>query len=155
MGVLIRSTVLGLAAGGRASSAIRTPVLAATRGRSGTGPALLRTLANLAVLGETVGDTLPTTPARTGTPQVFGRLVAGALGAVALSVVERRRPGAHVVAAVVGLGAASAGSYAGTAWRRWAAEEGPDELRPDWRAAALEDTVVQAFSTLLVRTSRP
>ncbi|GCD19369.1 hypothetical protein GXP71_17920 [Cellulomonas sp. H30R-01] len=153
MGVVIRSAVLGLAVGGRASAAIRVPVGAGTRGRHGPGPALLRGLAALAVLGETAGDKLPSAPPRTAFPAFTGRLVGGALGAVALSVVERRSPGSHVVAALVGLGAAYAGSYAGTAWRRWAATDGPDALRPDWRAAAIEDALVQTVAGGLVRTS--
>lgn len=154
MGVVIRSAVLGLAVGGRASAAIRVPVGAATRGRHGPGAAVLRGLAAVAVLGETAGDKLPSAPPRTEFPAFTGRLVGGALGAVALSVVERRSVGAHVVAGLVGLGAAYAGSYAGVAWRRWAATDGPGALRPDWRAAAVEDALVQTVAGGLVRTSR-
>jgi len=149
MGVVVRSTVLGLAAGGRSSVALAVPTFAATQGRSGGGARALRALAALAVVGEVAGDKLPTAPSRLGSPQLVGRLVAGATGAVALAVVDGRRPPALLVAAVVGGAGAFAGSVVGASWRQWAADEGPDVLRPDVRAALVEDVVVLSAARAL------
>lgn len=154
MGTLVRSAVLGLAAGGRSSTAFAVPVMVGTRGRHGTGAALLRLLARAAVVGEVVTDKLPSTPSRVLDPVLYGRTAAGALGALALSVLERRRVGAHLVAVAAGGAGAFVGSVAGHEWRRWAAEEGPDDLRPDWRAAVAEDAVVLVSAATLVATSR-
>lgn len=154
MGTLVRSAVLGLAVGGRTSTAFAVPVMVGTRGRHGAGAALLRLLARAAVLGEVITDKLPSTPSRIVDPVLYGRTAAGALGALALSVVERRRVAAHLVAAVAGGAGAFVGSVAGHEWRRWAAEEGPDEVRPDWKAALLEDGLVLGSATCLVATSR-
>ena len=87
MGVLTRSMVLGLAAGGRSSTSFAVPVLAAVRGREGGGPQLASALARSAVLGEVVVDKLPSTPSRLDEPMLAARVGAGALGALALSVV--------------------------------------------------------------------
>lgn len=149
MGVLLRSVALGLATGGRSSVALAVPVHAATRGRHGVGARALRALATAAVVGEGVGDKLPTAPSRLGAPQLAGRLVAGAAGAVALAVVDGRRPPAVLVAALAGGAGAFAGSVAGASWREWAAEHGPDALRPDVRAALVEDAVVLAVARVV------
>lgn len=153
MGTLVRSAVLGLAVGGRTSTAFVVPVMAGTRGRSGAGAALLRLLARGALLGELVVDKLPSTPSRLVDPVLYGRTAAGALGALALSVLERRRVGSHLVATVAGGAGAFVGSVAGHEWRRWAAEEGPEGLHPDWKAALIEDGLVLASAACLVRSS--
>ncbi|MCC2315015.1 hypothetical protein [Cellulomonas xiejunii] len=142
MGVIARSAVLGLAAGGRSSVALAVPVHAATRGHDGPAARVLRGLATLAVVGECVVDKFPATPSRLVAPQIAGRLVAGATGAAALAVVDGRRFPAVVVAALAGGAGAFAGSVAGASWRQWAADDGPDALRPDVRAALVEDVVV-------------
>jgi len=154
MGVLTRSMVLGLAAGGRSSVSFAVPVLAAVRGHEGGGSRLAWALARSAVLGEVVVDKLPSTPSRLDEPMLAVRVGAGSLGALALSVLERRRPGAHVVAALAGAAGSLLGSVTGAAWRSWAAEEGPEVLRPDLRAALLEDAVVLTAACALVATSR-
>lgn len=154
MGTLVRSAVLGLAVGGRTSTAFAVPVMVGTRGRTGMGAALLRLLARAAVVGELVGDKLPSTPSRTDGPVLYGRTAAGALGALALSVLERRRVGSHLVAVVAGGAGAFVGSIAGREWRRWADEDGPDGLRPDWKAAVMEDALVLGSAACLVGTSR-
>ena len=150
MGTLVRSTVLGLAVGGRTSTAFAVPVMVGTRGRTGLGAALLRLLARAAVVGELVGDKLPSTPSRTDEPVLYGRTAAGALGALALSVLERRRVGSPLVALLAGGAGAFVGSIAG----RWADEEGPDGLRPDWKAAVMEDALVLGSAACLVGSSR-
>ena len=142
MGILVRSAVLGLAVGGRTSTAFAVPVMVGTRGRHGTGAGLLRLLARGAVLGELTADKLPSTPSRLADPVLYGRVAAGSLGALALSVLERRRLGSHLAA------------VAGHEWRRWAAEEGPSELRPDWKAAVAEDALVLVSAAALVGSSR-
>jgi len=154
MGTLVRSAVLGLAVGGRTSTAFAVPVMVGTRGRHGTGAGLLRLLARGAVLGELTADKLPSTPSRLADPVLYGRVAAGSLGALALSVLERRRLGSHLVAVAVGGASAFVGSVAGHEWRRWAAEEGPEAVRPDLRAALAEDAVVLLSAACLVRTSR-
>ena len=149
MGVLVRSAALGLAAGGRSAVALAVPVHAATRGRRGPGARALRGLATLAVLGEGVVDKLPGVPSRLVAPQLAGRLVAGASGAAALAVVDGRRVPAVLVAALAGGAGAFAGSVLGASWREWAADRGPAALRPDLRAALLEDVVVLASARAL------
>ncbi|WP_129337857.1 hypothetical protein [Cellulomonas endophytica] len=153
MGVLTRSVVLGLAAGGRSSTGFAVPALAAVRGRPGAGPALVRLLAGAAVLGETVADKLPATPSRLLPPVLTARVASGALGAVGLSVVEGRRTGAHLVALLAGGVGGWLGSVGGSTWRTWADGSGPDALRPDWRAALVEDAVVLRAAQGLVESS--
>jgi len=150
MGVLVRSAVLGLAAGGRSSVSLAVPAFVATRGRHGGGARTLRVLAALAVVGETVADKLPATPSRLGSPQLAGRLLAGAAGAGALAAVDGRRVPAVLVAVVVGGAGAFAGAVAGASWRQWAADDGPHALHPDVRAALVEDVVVLASARALV-----
>ncbi|MBO0898441.1 hypothetical protein J1G44_08640 [Cellulomonas sp. zg-ZUI199] len=142
MGVLVRSVALGLAAGGRSAVAVAVPVHAATRGHHGPAARALRGLTTVAVLGEMVTDKLPATPSRLVPVQIGGRIVAGATGAAALAVVDRRGPGAVLVAVLAGGAGAFAGSVGGASWRQWAAEQGPDVLRPDVRAALVEDALV-------------
>ena len=154
MGTLVRSAVLGMAVGGRTSTAFAVPVMVGTRGRAGAGPALLRLAARAAVLGELVVDKLPGTPSRIVDPVLYGRTAAGALGALALSVLEHRRAGSHLVAVLAGGAGAFVGSVAGHEWRRWAADEGPAEVRPDWKAALVEDGLVLASCACLVGSSR-
>ena len=142
MGTLGTSLVLGLAVGGRSSVGLAAPLLLATRGRSGVGPATLRGVARAALVGEIVLDKLPMTPSRLGRPQLVARVVAGGVGALGLALLDRRSFGGAVVAVAAGAGGAWLGSHAGAAWRGWAAESGPSFVQPDTRAAALEDAVV-------------
>ncbi|MBO1752557.1 hypothetical protein J4G33_12160 [Actinotalea sp. BY-33] len=151
----MRSTVLGLAVGGRSSLGVAVPVLAATRGRRGVGPALLRGSVRLAVLGELVGDKMPGIPSRTDAPVLGARVASGALGGLGLALSEGRSAAKAVLASVAGAAGAWAGSYAGVEWRRWAAEEGPEWLQPDLRAGLVEDAVVLATAARIVERTPP
>jgi uncharacterized membrane protein len=148
--LLLRTALLGLAAGGRSTSplaalawtsrAIDVPPfsgLAGTRGRA---------VATTAALGEVVVDKLPQTPSRLALPPLLGRVVSGAAGGVGLasrtsSVPLRALPPTALLPAIlVGGGAAIAGSYLGSAWRRVA------PFDDDLPAALLEDAVVMLLS---------
>lgn len=153
MGLVGRSFALGVAAGGRSSTALLVPLEVAARLGARLGAA--RWLARAAVLGEMVGDKLPVTPSRLGSPQVLGRLGAGAFGGGALAAVEGAGPAGVVVAAVAGTAGAFAGSVLGASWRQWAADDGPAALQPDLRAALVEDAAVLATAGALVASSRP
>jgi uncharacterized membrane protein len=134
--LVLRSAVLGVAAGSRSSLGVAAPVLS-TRGRAGLARALTGraagTLATTALAGEFVGDKLPQTPSRLKPPVLGVRLASGATGAVALARREGARPAAPAVAGLLG---AAAGSFGGFAWRQWA-----DRRVPDWQAAVAEDAV--------------
>ncbi|MGY1748736.1 hypothetical protein [Modestobacter sp. SYSU DS0511] len=125
-GLVCRSLLLGVAAGGRSSLGIAAPTLTA----QDTGA--LKKLASLAsVGGEVYADKQPGIPARTSAQALPGRLVSGAGGGALLA----RRAGANAaLPAAAGIAGALAGSYGGVAWRRWAGR-----LMPDWQAAAIED----------------
>jgi len=151
MRLVVRSFTLGVAAGGRASTALLVPLeIAAGRRRPGAA----RWLARAALVGELVGDKLPATPSRLGAPQLVGRLVAGALGGGALAGVEGAGPFGVAVGSVVGTAGAFVGSVAGASWRQWAADEGPEQLHPDLRAALVEDAVVLTAAGALVAGGR-
>ncbi|RMI01043.1 hypothetical protein, partial [Cellulomonas triticagri] len=80
LGLGVRSALLGVASGSRASLALAAPTLRdPTRGR------VARTAAVLGVVGEVVGDKLPTTPSRIVPPGPQSRAVAAALGGAALA----------------------------------------------------------------------
>lgn len=149
MGDLVRSAALGLATGGRSSVAFAVPVVVATRGRDDAPSRALRAIARAAVLGEVVADKLPVTPSRLGSPQLAVRLVAGAAGALALAVVERRGPVAVGGAPVVGALGVFVGSVVGASWREQAAASGVAALQPDLRAALVEDAAVLATAAAL------
>ncbi|MCL3859440.1 hypothetical protein [Actinotalea sp. K2] len=151
MGALSRSAVLGLATGGRATLALAVPVLAATRDRRGVGPWLVRAAVRAAVVGELVGDKLPTTPSRLERPVLVARVGAGAAGALGLALTEGRPVGRTIAATLTGAAGAFVGSHAGHAWRGWAAQDGPEWLRPDLRAALAEDALVLSAAARLTR----
>ena len=153
MGVLVRSALLGLVAGGRASLGVAVPVLVATRGRAGPGARLARAATRLAVLGELVGDVLPTATSRLEPPALIGRTVSGAAGAGWLAHLERRAPGVVVLAALTGAVGGLAGLVLGASWRQAALSSTP-ALQPDWHAAVLEDAVVLTTAGALVAASR-
>jgi len=134
--LVLRSLVLGVAAGSRSSLGVAAPVLS-TRGggrrtRALTGRAA-GTLATAAAAAELVGDKLPQTPSRLQPPVLGVRLASGATGAVVLARREGALPAAPAVAGLLG---AAAGSFAGFGWRQWA-----DRRVPDWQAAVAEDAV--------------
>ncbi|MQA35306.1 hypothetical protein [Modestobacter roseus] len=132
-GLVGRSLLLGVAAGGRSSLGVAGPTLTA----QDTG--VVKKLASLAaVAGEVYGDKQPGVPARTS-PQVLpGRLVSGAGGGALLA----RRAGANAaLPSTAGALGALAGSYGGLAWRRWAGS-----FMPDWQAAVVEDAAAVLLS---------
>ncbi|ACQ78932.1 conserved hypothetical protein [Beutenbergia cavernae DSM 12333] len=149
MSVLLRSVVLGLAAGGRSTLAVAAPVLVAAGRRQGAGPAAARFAAGAAVAAELFGDKLPTAPSRLESPAFLGRLVAGAVGGLAVSRLAGRSWGASLLPAAGGAAAAWAGSVAGASWRAAAGRSDVSFLRDDARAAVIED----AAALLLARAS--
>jgi hypothetical protein len=135
-GLVARSLLLGVAAGGRSSLGLAGPALTG-------GNALAKVGALVAVGAEVVADKNPATPSRLSAGGLPARLAAGAGGALALAKRDHRRVAGPVVAGAVG---ALAGSLLGAAWRAGAAE-----VVPDWQAAVVEDV---ASLTLAVLASR-
>lgn len=153
--LLVRTALLGLAAGGRSTSpgaalawtsrSIDVPPfgsLAGPRGRAVTG---------LAAVGELVVDKLLQTPSRLALPPLLGRVVSGAVAGVGLasrssSVPLRALPPTALLPAIlVGGSAALAGSYLGSAWR------GSAPFEDDLTAALVEDGAVTLLSWLAAR----
>jgi len=147
---LVRALAIGAAAGSRSSLGVAAPVLARRAGdRPGAGSAwrrrLVRAVACAAVVGELVGDKLPTTPSRLDPPGAYVRLASGAVGGVL--VARRRTRGLGVVAAAAaGAAGAAVGTWGGAAWRRLAVGE-----RPDWPGAVAEDAVALTLAAWAVR----
>jgi uncharacterized membrane protein len=113
-GLLGRSVLMGIAAGGRSSFGY----LAAAR-LSHRRPVTIAAAAGVAT--EVVVDKLPSTPSRLEPGPLAGRVAAGAVGGVALA----RRAGQPLLApAVVGGVSAVLGSVLGVAWRDLAARRG-------------------------------
>jgi uncharacterized membrane protein len=125
-GLVGRSLLLGLAAGGRSSLGTSVPFLTAPD----TGR--VKRLSSLAaVVGELYLDNQPGTPDRTSAGALPARLASGGGGAGLLA----RRQGANAgLPVLAGLAGTAAGSWGGLGWRRWAAGR-----MPDWQAAVLED----------------
>ena len=90
---------------------------------------LVRAAAGLAVVGELIGDKLPSTPSRLQLWQ--GRVAAGGVGAALLA---RRAQAPLLLPVAAGLAGAAAGTWGGAAWRAWA-----DQRLPGAAAAILED----------------
>lgn len=135
-GLVARSALLGVAAGGRSSLGLAGPAL--------TGGNTVAKLGTLAAVGaEVVADKNPATPSRLTAAGLPARIASGAGGALALAKRDHQRALVPVVAGAVG---ALAGSLLGAAWRAGAAE-----VVPDWQAAVVEDV---ASLTLAVLASR-
>lgn len=140
-GLLLRSAVLGVAAGSRASLALAAPTLAdPASGR------VKRLGARLGVVLELTGDKLPSTPSRLDPPGPQSRAVAAALGGVALA---RQRGRSVVLPAATAALFSAAGTWGGAAWRAWAGQRGPD-----YRGAFAEDAVALTLATLASSTRR-
>lgn len=138
MNLVVRSALVGVAAGSRSTLGLAQPFLVA-RHRG------VRVLGLLAAGGELVGDKLPSAPSRLDPPGPAFRAVAGALGAVTLG----RRAGSRSVpavlmAAALGAAASTAGTWGGAAWRRFAAARG----WPDLPAALGEDAAAVTLALL-------
>ena len=125
--LLARSLLLGWAAGARASLGPAGPTIT-----GGRGP-VVRAGAALAVVGEIVGDKLPTAPSRLAHGGGLIRAASGAIGASMLAARDDAHPVLPVLAGAVG---GLAGAYGGAAWRSWAVGR-----VPDWQAAVAEDVV--------------
>lgn len=141
-GVAFRAALLGVAAGCRASLAVAAPVLA-VRADGSRAPAVTRAAAVLGVVGELVGDLLPTTPSRLDPPGPQSRAAAAAVGGALLA----RRAGVGVLLpAALAASSSAMGTWGGAAWRRWAARHGPD-----WPAALAEDVVALVLARAATR----
>jgi uncharacterized membrane protein len=135
---LIRSLVLGVAAGGRSSLGLLVPAA-----RSGSRPVTLAVSALVAA--EATGDKLPGIPSRLDTAPFAGRLAAGGAGAAGLAVVEKRSP---VLPAVAGVAGAVLGSYAGASWRAVT-----DRRGRRWAGALAEDAVAAGLAAWVLRSA--
>jgi uncharacterized membrane protein len=139
-GLVVRSALLGWAAGARSTLGVVAPTLTLAHRRT----VLLGAAAT--ALGEVVGDKLPVAPSRLKHHGPEVRALSGAIGAVVLA----RREGARLYApAVAGALGGFAGSYGGAAWRRWAAGR-----MPDWQAALLEDAAAIGAAFVATRSRR-
>ncbi|RJK96156.1 hypothetical protein D5H78_10835 [Vallicoccus soli] len=146
-GLVLRSLLLGVAAGGRSTLGVAAPLLLTPRrvGGRGHGP-LGGALALLALAGELTADKLPGTPSRLMGPALAGRVGAGALGGVLLA---RREGAVAVLPALAGAAGALAGSYAGASWREAAARR-----VPDLQAALAEDAAALGLAALAAGPGR-
>jgi len=140
-GLLLRSALLGWAAGARASLGPGLPTLL------GGGGAVVRAGAATGIVGELIGDKLPAAPSRLANGGAQSRAASGAIGATMLAGRAGARP--FVPAAVGALGAL-AGAYGGFAWRAWAVDR-----MPAWQAAVAEDAVALGAAALACLPGRP
>jgi uncharacterized membrane protein len=151
--VLVRSALLGAAAGGRSFTPIA--VLALTAPSSSTDqpdrtlsrPWARRTAVAVAA-AELGGDKLPQTPPRTTVAPLIGRVGAGA----GSGIIVARRAGAREVptialAAVVAAAASAATTLAGPAWRKLAARR----FGRDLPGAVIEDAASAGLAVLAVQ----
>ncbi|WP_299038341.1 hypothetical protein [uncultured Pseudokineococcus sp.] len=139
-GLVARSLLLGLAAGGRSTLGIAGPVLTDARP---DGPGVLARVGALgAFVGESVMDKQPATPSRLEAGPLGGRVAAGGAAGAALAHRDGSSPTAPSIAGALG---ALAGSHAGLAWRTWAASKG-SPFTADWQAALVEDGVSVALA---------
>jgi uncharacterized membrane protein len=140
-GLLARSALIGVAAGGRSSLGY----LAAAR-LSHRRPVTIAAVAGVAT--EIVVDKLPSTPSRLEPGPLAGRVAAGAVGGVALA----RRAGHPLIApAIVGGVSAVVGSVVGAAWRDVAARRGwtlPGAVTEDVVSLALAWAAMRQPSTV-------
>ena len=126
-GLVLRSLLIGWATGARSSLGPGAATL------TGDGRRVVRIGAAAGIVGELVGDKLPTAPSRLDHGGALLRAAAGAFGA---STLARRASASPVVPALVAAAAGFASAHAGASWRRWAVGR-----MPDWQAALIEDAV--------------
>jgi hypothetical protein len=139
-GLVVRSALLGWAAGARSTLGLAAPALTQGRRRA------VLIGATVASLGEVVADKLPVAGSRLEHHGPLLRAASGAGGAVALA---RREGAGLVVPALAGAAGGYAGSYGGAAWRSWAVGR-----MPDWQAALVEDAVAIGFAFVATRSPR-
>jgi len=135
---LVKSLVMGFAAGGRSSLGLAAPLLTSDR-----TPARLSGVGMVA--GELVIDKLPATPSRLGTQMLGGRALAGAVGG-AFVAGRHGSPALGPVGAVLGVVGAVTGSVLGAAWREIAQQQGYT-----WPAALVEDGVAVGLAAYALR----
>ncbi|MEH3079085.1 MAG: hypothetical protein PGN11_20910, partial [Quadrisphaera sp.] len=139
-GLVLRSALLGVAAGSRSSLGLLAPAL------TSSASAGAKALAVLPVVGELVADKAPGTPARTSAQGLPARFVSATGGAAALAA----RDGANaVVPSVAAAAGAAGGAWGGLAWRRWASAR-----VPDWQAALVEDGVAVGLAAVACLSGR-
>lgn len=136
LGLLCRSLLLGMAAGGRSSLGVAAPALTSRR----TG-SLGKAMAALAIAGEVGLDKNPATPSRLDPPGLQARVGAGAVGGAALASRQGAATGLAMAAGAVG---AVAGSVAGSTWR---ATTGLSR----WQAGLVEDGAAIGLAALACR----
>lgn len=136
VGLLCRSLMLGMAAGGRSSLGVAMPALTARR----TGSAG-KAMGALAIAGELGADKHPDMPTRLDPPALQVRVGAGAVGGAALASRDSASTGLPMLAGAVG---ALAGSVAGAAWREGSSLRG-------WQAGLVEDGAAVALAALACR----
>jgi uncharacterized membrane protein len=154
--VLLRPLLLGAVSGLR--SQLGLAVLAWSAPPSNRDPAALRVLRSrpgrvllaTAAAGEVVADKLPQTPSRLSPPALTGRLLCGGVvGALAAGRADRRTTALAATAGVLG---AAAGSYAGAAYRKAAAER---TGTPDLPWALVEDAAAAGLAAAAVHAPAP
>ncbi len=141
MSLLVRTAALGLAAGSRSTLAVAGPTLASDAGRVRKAGALIP------VIGELVGDKLPTTPSRLEGPGLYVRAGAGAVGGLLLARGRHESLPGTVTGLVAGAFGGVVGAYVGVAWRESAVKSG----RPSVAAALIEDGVAVALTAWACR----
>jgi uncharacterized membrane protein len=143
---LVRSLLLGLAAGARSTLGLFGPVAAgAVRPPGSPGAATAaRAGGALGILGELVGDKLPAAPDRTAGIGTLVRALAGAAGGFQLRGTGGSGPLPGWAAAAAGAAGGAAGTWAGYGWRRLVASRG----LPDWPAALAEDAVALTLAAV-------
>jgi uncharacterized membrane protein len=142
MSLLSRAALLGLATGGRSTAGLAALALT-NRSRAGVvGSPWTRRLAGTATAGELIGDKLPQIPSRLQPEGLLPRLVLGTATGAILSHREGANRNRTLLAGVLGLAGAAAGSRLGVSWRQLASKrfgkDLPGALIEDlcWLAAA-------------------
>jgi uncharacterized membrane protein len=146
-GMVLRSALLGMAAGSRsalgfAAPLLTTPTATAVQNR-GTTPARARMgkiWAGTGLVAELIVDKHPETPPRDNAGAVAARVFGGAEGGARLAARERVN---GALPAVVGAAAAMAGTCIGLGWRRWS-----EGRMPALQAALVEDGVALGLAAL-------
>ncbi|WP_324273344.1 hypothetical protein [Blastococcus brunescens] len=146
-GVVLRSALLGVAAGSRSALGFAGPVLTAStsavvRDRDTTRRRVLagKAFAAAGLTAELVADKHPDAPPRDAAGPLTARVLYGAEGGARLAARERAN---GALPAVVGMAGAVLGSLAGLRWRRWAAGR-----VPALQAALVEDGVALGLAAL-------
>jgi uncharacterized membrane protein len=154
---LVDAAVIGIATGGRTSAGLAAlawtaPAGDLSRSSASAAPKPLalfqkkfsKPVQTVALVGELVGDKLPSTPSRLERAPLISRISTGSTAATALA---QRHDEAVWPAAGLGAVGAAAGSWLGSRWRRRAARRGQRDLGP----ALLEDAVTLLLAAYATR----